>query len=401
METNVEKVKEYALDNAIDFAVIGPEAPLEVGIVDALEASGVPCVGAKKEAAMIETSKAFMRLLIGKYEIPAIIKYGVFNEIGDAEAFIECVGSVAVKPVGLTGGKGVKLSGEQLNTSGDAVAYAKEILDNKIGGVSQVVIEEKVNGEEFTLQVFCDGKTIAPMPLVQDHKRAYENDMGPNTGGMGSYSDADHLLPFLSKKDRDEAVAILQRIVDALRKEGKEYKGILYGQFILTADGPKVIECNARFGDPEAMNVLSLLDSTDYDFVEICTGIINGDLKKERIRFDKKATVCKYVVPEGYGKQSIVGKKIIVDEAALNSEGALIYYASVNEKNGALITTSSRSLGVVGVADTIEDAEIICENGLKCVQSKHIFIRHDIGKKTLIEKRIAHMNALRNNSNHK
>jgi phosphoribosylamine--glycine ligase len=388
-EIEIEKIVDYAKTKNIKLCVVGPEAPLEKGIVDELEKNGVSAVGPKKNAAMIETSKSFMRDLMKKYSIPGNVEYNVFDNVDDAKNFVEKTGDVVVKPVGLTGGKGVKIIGEQLKDKTDALNYIREIIENKIGGVPEVVIEEKIVGEEFTLQGFCDGKKIVPMPAVQDHKRAFENNQGPNTGGMGSYSQEDGLLPFLMKNEYENAVGIMQKIVEAMKNEGREYKGTLYGQFMLSKDGPKVVECNARFGDPEAMNVLPLLKS---NFVEICNRIVDGRLSN--VSFMKKATVCKYVVPKGYGIKPIVDRELMVDEKGVEKENAQLFYASVNEKNGKIYTTSSRSLGVLGVADSIESAEVIAEKGLQHI-SGEIYVRHDIGKKEYIEKKVKRMKTIR------
>lgn len=388
-ETDVEKVVDYARRKNIELCVIGPEAPLEKGIVDELEKNGIKTVGPTKNAAEIETSKSFMRNLMKKHNVSGLVRYNVFEDAGDAKDFVEKMGDVVVKPVGLTGGKGVKIVGEQLKDSDDALNYVKEIIKNKIGGVPKVVIEEKIVGEEFTLQGFCDGKKIVPMPAVQDHKRAFENDEGPNTGGMGSYSQEDGLLPFLRKNEYDAAVDIMQKIIEAMKKEGREYNGILYGQFMLSKAGPRVIECNARFGDPEAMNVLPLLES---DFVEICDRIVDGRLKNAF--FMKKATVCKYVVPKGYGVKPMADRELILDEQRIEKEGVELFYASVNERDGKIYTTTSRALGVVGIAHSIEEAEVIVEKGLRHV-SGEIYVRHDIGKKDYIEKKVKRMKKLR------
>ena len=388
-ETDVEKVVDYARRKNIELCVVGPEAPLEKGVGNELEKNGIKAVAPTKNAAEIETSKSFMRDLMKKYDIPGYVRYNVFEDVNDAKDFVESMGEVVVKPVGLTGGKGVKIVGEQLKDTNDALDYVKEIIENKIGGVPKVVIEEKIVGEEFTLQGFCDGKKIVPMPAVQDHKRAFENDEGPNTGGMGSYSQEDGLLPFLNKNEYENAVNIMQKIVEAMKKEGRGYKGILYGQFMLSKAGPKVIECNARFGDPEAMNVLPLLES---NFVEICNRIVDGGLKNAS--FMKKATVCKYVVPKGYGIKPMADRELTVDEKNVEKEGAELFYASVNERDGKIYTTTSRALGVVGIAHSIEEAEVIAEKGLRHV-SGEIYVRHDIGKKDYIEKKVKRMKRIR------
>ncbi len=393
-ETECEEIAKWAKSKGVDYAVIGPEAPLGEGIVDVLEKEGIPSVGPSQKASQIEISKQYMRDLMARHNLPGMVDYRVLTSAEEARKFLEDFQKeVVVKPIGLTGGKGVKIMGEHLLTNTDVIEYCKEITDKKIGGSSSFIIEEKMVGEELTLQTFSDGKDLIPMPAVQDHKRAYEGDIGPNTGGMGSYSQEDGLLPFLKRDEYNNCVDIMQNIINAMSKEGTPYKGILYGQFILTSNGPKVIECNARFGDPEAMNVLPLLSS---DFTEICQGIINGNLASKKAEFIKKASVCKYIVPMGYGVESLVGEKVEVNEQKIEKSGAEIFYASVNQKNDQIYTTSSRSLAVVGIDESIFDAEKIAEAALSHVKGK-VFMRHDIGKKELIEKRIRHMNELRGN----
>lgn len=390
-ESQVEQVADWAVSKGVDIAVIGPEGPLGEGIVDVLESKGIPCVGPSQAAAQIEISKEYARDLMKRNNIPGNVEYRVFDNLDDIRPFLEEFGKdVVVKPIGLTGGKGVKIMGEHLHSHDDVVEYCREVLENQIGGQAKVLIEEKCVGEEFTLQAFCDGETLSPMPAVQDHKRAYEGDEGPNTGGMGSYSESSGLLPFLSRKEYDEAVGIMQRTIDAMREEGTPYKGILYGQFMVTPDGLRLIEYNARFGDPESMNVLPILED---DFLAICQDIVNGNLSAG-VRFENKATVVKYVVPVGYGIKSQSGEKVHLDEGSIKNTGAELYYASVNEEGGQIYTTTSRSLGVVGIANTIMDAEAISEEGLKFV-SGNVFMRHDIGKPESIRKKIQRMENLR------
>jgi phosphoribosylamine--glycine ligase len=392
-ETNVEKVVEYAKNNNIDLVIVGPEAPLETGIVNALNNAGIKACSPTKEAARIETDKEWMRNLLKKYTIPGQLKCETFTDINKAKSFIENLnGEIAIKPIGLTGGKGVRVAGDHFNGVDGALEYVKEVIDNEIGGQAKVLIEEKAIGEEFTLQAFSDGKTILPLHAVQDHKRLLPGDKGVNTGGMGSYSCEDGLLPFLTKSEYEEGAAILQKIIEAMDKEGCPYIGPIYGQFMLTADGPKIIEINARFGDPEAMNVLPLLQT---DFVEICQAMINGTLNSKKLKMKKQSTVCKYVVPEGYGIKSMIGEKVFVDEKSIQNTGSILFYASVNKENNYVSTTSSRSLAVVGISDKLSGAEDICEQALNHVKGDHIFIRHDIGKPELIDKRIKHMDKIR------
>ncbi len=390
-EKDVPAVCAFAHENQVELAFVGPEAPLEVGVVDALEAMGVPCASPTKAAARIETSKTFMRELVRDHGISGNLGFASFDNAEEAKAYArDAPWELVVKPVGLTGGKGVKVEGEHLLSHEDTCTYIDEIFAGRIGG-GGVILEERAVGEEFTQMVFCDGKTIAPMPLVQDHKRAFDGDVGPNTGGMGSYSDADHLLPFVTAEEREESLRIMQSIVDALRAEGCPYRGPMYGQFMLTVDGPRIIEINARFGDPEAMNVLPILAD---DFTEICQRMAKGTLRPE-VSFRKQATVCKYVVPEGYGVESRSGLPLTVDMDGIRDSGSVAYYANVVMRDGKLVTGSSRSLGVVGIADDLDSAERRCEAALEHVRGEAIRVRHDIGKRELVQKRVEHMRQLR------
>ncbi|MBC7080775.1 MAG: phosphoribosylamine--glycine ligase [Thermoplasmatales archaeon] len=391
-ECDAEKVVSYALSKNIELAIVGPEAPLQEGVTNSLLNNGIPTASPSREAAEIETDKEFMRKLMKKYRIKGSVKFDAFSDAKSAEEFIEKLnGNVAIKPVGLTGGKGVKVYGSHFSNAIEAIEYAKEVISKKIGGKSRVLIEERVVGEEFTLQAFCDGKNIFPMPVVQDYKRLLPNDEGPNTGGMGSISSKDFILPFMERDEYEEACSILQKIIEALKKEGREYRGVIYGQFMLTFDGVKVIEINARFGDPEAMNVLSILRT---DFLDICDAMANGNLRNSMVGFHEKSTVCKYIVPCGYGYEPLENKEIEVDEKKIGEEGGKIFYASVNEKNGKIYTTKSRALAILGIADEIYEAEEICDRCLKYVKGD-IFVRHDIGKKETLEKKMMKMRLLR------
>ena len=346
-EGEVDEVAKFAKENEIELAVIGPEAPLGKGIVNALEAVGVPCVGPAQESARIETDKSFMR-------------------------------------------NGVKIVGDHLKDNQDAKAYAKEVMDNAMGGFAQVIIEEKVVGEEFTIQAFCDGENLAPMPAAQDHPHAFENDQGLITGGMGSYSDVDGLLPFLSREDYDEAVDIMKETLKAIAKETTPYKGILYGQFMLSKEGPKLIEYNARFGDPEAMNVLPLLKTP---MIDICKDIVEGKLGD--VEFEDLASVCKYIVPDGYPDTPHAGELIDVDEEAIEALGAKVFYAAVSEEEDGIHLSGSRALGIVAQGKTIDEAEKIAEEACQLVGG-NVYHRRDVGTQALIQKRIDHMEAIRN-----
>ncbi|MDR2944134.1 MAG: phosphoribosylamine--glycine ligase [Methanosarcinales archaeon] len=394
-EKDARAIAEFAKENGIDLAFIGPEAPLSAGVSDALWAAGVPAVGPKKDCARIETDKAWARGFIEKHGIGGNPKYAVFTDYEQAAAFIDKLKDVAVKPAGLTGGKGVKVMGDQLPDIAAAKAYTKEVLKS-----DSVVIEERFVGEEFTLQAFVDGKNLAFCPTAQDHKRAYEGDIGPNTGGMGAYTNAGALLPFITPEEYETAENIMKNTVAAFPKEtGDEFKGILYGQFILTNRGPKLIEYNARFGDPEAMNVLSLLET---DIVEIMKAVTSGTLDKIKIEFSNKATVCKYAVPAGYPDEPkkdteviVLAENAIAGTATGPTSDLIVYYSAVYEKDGKIFTTGSRSIGVVGLAETLEEAEKISRDALDNKIKGELFFRKDIGTSALVRKRIEHMDKLR------
>ena len=226
------------------------------------------------------------------------------------------------------------------------------------------------------------------MPAAQDHPHAYEGDQGPITGGMGSYSDTNGLLPFLDEKAYQDSVKIMEDTIKAVRKEVGPYKGILYGQFMLCRDGPRLVEYNARFGDPEAMNVLPLLKTS---FVELCQQVVDGNLKKAS--FEPKATVCKYLVPNGYPESGRANSIIRVDEEKINEAGAGVYYAAVNQKNNQIFTSSSRALALVAAGESISEAEEICEKATSFVDGD-LYHRRDVGTTALIQKRIKHMEDL-------
>ena len=376
----------FAAEHLIGLAIIGPEAPLANGVVDALLELNIQCVGPTKDLAQIETSKSFTRDLMRKYNIRGCPDYQTFSDLTKVSEYLNTLGeNYVVKFDGLMGGKGVKVSGEHINSHDEAIEYCNQIIKN--GG--QFVIEEKLLGEEFSLMSFCDGEHLIHMPPVQDHKRAYENDTGPNTGGMGSYNDVNQSLPFLTNDDIDSAKSINIATAKALKKEfSVGYKGILYGGFIATANGVKLIEYNARFGDPEAMNIFSLLES---DFIDICVGITNSFLQKCDVIFSNKASVCKYAVPLGYPDSPAKGKYIDISKIKNPDQ---LYLASVDLENNKLIESGSRTVAVVGIADTLQEAEAIAENEINRIDGP-MFHRTDIGTAELVQKRINNMRTLR------
>lgn len=381
---NPEAVGLWAMNENIDLAFASPDAVLAAGVSDALEKAGIPIASPVKAAARIEWDKSYARNLMKKYQIPGSPGFEVVKTEKEASKVIRDLGQVAVKPLGLTGGKGVKLSGDHFKTQKQAFAYAKEILKKD----KKVLIEEKIEGEEFSLQVFSDGKRISLMPPVQDHKRAYEFDRGPNTGGMGSYSSG-NLLPFMHPDDLEQGRKISQGVVDAMRKEDAQFKGVLYTQLMCTSDGVKLIEFNARFGDPEAMNVLTLLKT---QFVELLQSIADGNLASAA--FLEKPTVVKYLVPIGYPEKPSSENEIRVDEKKIWESGSKFYCASVYEKDGKTYTTNSRAIAVVAMNDSLSRAEEKAEEAAGCI-SGPVWHRKDIGTDSLVQKRVEHMKRLR------
>jgi phosphoribosylamine--glycine ligase len=374
-ETDLEKVADYA--RRADLVVIGPEAPLAEGIVDVLDDRGVRAFGPTRKAALIESDKGWARSFMSEKGIKGCPKYALFDELSEADRFIKDnidEEGLVIKPVGLTGGKGVVV----INSYSEGKDYLKTLR-------GPVVIEERLSGEEFTVQAFVDGNVLAPAPAVQDHKRAFEGDLGPNTGGMGSYTDKSYILPFMNEEDYRAAVTIMQDTVNAMKREGITFKGILYGQFMLTQAGPVVVEFNCRFGDPEAMNILPLLRS---DFIELAESAIDGTLKQAD--YELRATVCKYVVPAGYPTNP-KPTEITIDKDRID---AALFFASVDDRDGTIVTTTSRALAVLGVADTIEDAEQQAERALQFIKGD-VFARHDIGTKELVQSRVEHMKRIR------
>ncbi len=377
--SNRNHVVKYAKDINCNLAIIGPEAPLEKGVADALIQSGISAIGPTQKLAQIETSKGFARDLLSKYSIPGLPRYKRFYDIGGLKKYIDSLSyEYVVKADGLMGGKGVKVFGEHLHSWDDTFNYCEWLIKNH----SPFVIEEKFIGQEFSLMSFSDGEHLAHMPAVQDYKRAYDGDTGPNTGGMGCISDADHSLPFLEPSDIEEARKINELTASALKKEfGVSYQGILYGGFMAVKGGVKLIEYNARFGDPESIAVLSLLET---DFLAVCNAIVNKTLNEQSVTFEKKAAVCKYLVPQGYPDNPVKNQEIDISSLQAKAD---VYFGGVEQKNGKLFETGSRTVAVLAKADTIEQAGLVAENMLADVRGP-LFHRKDIGTKELLQKRI-------------
>lgn len=382
--TNVQAILEEIKDHTIHFAIIGPEAPLEVGLADALIEKGIPCVGPKKVLAQIETSKSFCRELMSKYEPSALPHFKTFSSMEGVSSYTDSLNQqYVIKASGLMGGKGVYVSDEHFHTKEEAADICEMLLSKK----QSFLIEEKLVGEEFSLLSFCDGETLVHMPLVQDNKRAYFDDKGPNTGGMGSVSYATHSLPFLTEDELEQARTINQRAIEGLQEEcGASYQGILYGGYMLTRHGVKLIEFNARFGDPECINLLGILET---DFVDICQAMVETTLDKLDVHFAPYASVCKYVVPHGYPQMPVKNENI-----QFNVDDETIYSGHVAREDDRLLMLGSRTAAVLGVDEVLERAESKAEEAARTIKG-NVFYRNDIGKESLLSKRIERMRAIR------
>jgi phosphoribosylamine--glycine ligase len=390
--TDAREASRVAHEFEPDLVLIGPEEPLDAGFADEFRSAGIPVFGPSRKLAAIESSKSWARWLLDRYDIPGNPEYRAFTSADGLQRFMEELGSFVVKPDGLTGGKGVRVFGEHLHSIEEALDYARSALAHD----GKVQIEDRLEGEEFSLQTITDGSDVIHCPPVQDHKRAFEGDSGPNTGGMGSYSCADLSLPFLDREDVADAQTINERVIEALAREtGEPYRGVLYGGFIATREGVKLIEYNCRFGDPEAMNVLPLLRA---DFVELCAAVAAGALSDVDRSWERKATVCKYLVPSGYPGTASGAGRIVVPDELRTSDDLRWFWAACKEENGNVFMTSSRCGAFVGIADSLEDAERIAENAAREVEERNAgAVRHrrDIGRADLVAGRIEHMRSLR------
>ena len=364
----------FVKEHEIGLVVVGPEVPLMNGLVDELEAAGIRAFGPRANAAEIEGSKSFAKDLMKKYGIPTA-RYEVFTAAEPARAYIRQEGApIVVKADGLAAGKGVIVAMTEQEAL-DAVDAIME--DHSFGDAgARVVIEEFMEGEEASLLAFTDGTTIRPMISAQDHKRAYDGDRGPNTGGMGTYAPAPVMTPEMTERAVEE---ILKPTIAAMAKEGRVYRGCLYLGLMVTADGPKVVEFNARFGDPETQVVLPLLDS---DLVAIMCACADGTLADVPIRWKGGAAVCVVLVSGGYPGHYDKGQDIhgLADAEAM---GALVFHAGTAMKDGKLVTNGGRVLGVVGRGADISSAVDAAYAAAAKISFKDAYYRKDIAHRAL------------------
>lgn len=369
---DIEKITEFAAANNIDFAVVAPDDPLALGAVDALEAIGIKCFGPDKAAAVIESSKVFAKELMKKYRIPTA-EYEVFDDMDKALSYLDTAAVPAViKADGLALGKGVVIA----ETRDEARLAVRSMMEERVFGESgsRIVIEEFLTGPEVSVLSFTDGKTIVPMISSQDHKRALDGDKGLNTGGMGCIAPNPYYTEEMAQRCMKE---IFIPTMEAMNKEGRTFKGCLYFGLMLTADGPKVIEYNCRFGDPETQVVLPLLES---DLLDIMQAVADERLADTEVAFSKNSACCVVMASEGYPAAYEKGFEIAADKLPDNTD---IFIAGAKLENGRLLTSGGRVLGVTAVSENLAKAIDDAYAAVKKVSFKNAYYRKDIGSRAL------------------
>ena len=367
--TDIEGIVNFAKETAIDYAVVAPDDPLVLGAVDALGELGIPCFGPAKNAAIIEGSKVFSKNLMKKYGIPTA-EYEVFSDISAALSYLETAPiPTVIKADGLALGKGVIIA----MTRDEAKEAVRSMMEDKVFGESgsNVVIEEFLTGPEVSVLSFTDGKTVVPMISSMDHKRAKDNDEGLNTGGMGTVAPNPYYTPEIAERCMKE---IFIPTVEAMNAEGRTFKGCLYFGLMLTAKGPKVIEYNCRFGDPETQVVLPLLQS---DLLTVMKATTNGTLAETEVKFSDKNACCVIMASNGYPQKYESGFEIRIADKVKDN----VYVAGAKLENGVLKTAGGRVLGVTAVEETLEKAIEASYEMVKKVSFDNAYYRKDIGKK--------------------
>lgn len=374
-DTDVPGLVALAKDRGIDLVVTGPEAPLVAGLRDALESAGVPCFGPDAYAAGLEGSKAFAKDVMAAAGVPTAA-YETFTDVRAARAYVEKIGApLVVKADGLAAGKGVTVAA----TTDEALAAIDEAMVKGAFGQAgaTVVVEEALVGEEASFLAFCDGKTAVPMTACQDHKAAYDGDRGPNTGGMGAYCPA----PVLPPQRYDETMAlVIDPILREMAKRGHPFTGILYAGLMMTADGPKVLEYNVRFGDPECQPLLSRLES---DLPAILMACRNGTLTPSLVRWSAQSALCVVMAAPGYPGSYPKGMAITGIEQAEADNAVTVYQAGTRRDGDRLVTSGGRVLGVTALGDTLAAAQATAYAACAKIQFDGAFYRRDIGDKGL------------------
>ena len=372
---DLEGVADYAEEKSIDLTVVGPEAPLVAGLADVFKRRGLPVFGPSKAAAQLEGSKAFSKELMAKYNIPTAF-FKICEDIETAKAYVEEKGApIVVKADGLAAGKGVVVA----MTKAEALEAIDEMMgDHKFGAAgARLVLEEYMEGEEASLLAFTDGKTVVPMIAAQDHKRVFDGDEGPNTGGMGTYAPAPVMTDILRLKATE---LILKPVVEAMAKEGTPYQGCLYAGLMIKGDSVKVVEFNCRFGDPESQVVLPLLDG---DLAEIMLACATGTLDKAEVAWHDKAAVCVVMASGGYPESYEKGKEITGLAAAEEDKDVVVFHAGTKEAEGKIVTSGGRVLGVTAVDSSIKAARDRAYAAVEKIAFEKNFYRKDIAWRAL------------------
>ncbi len=372
---NIAQLTAFALENGIDYTVVGPEVPLTAGISDEFEKNGLKIFGPVKSGARLEGSKVFSKEFMRKYNIPTA-DFKVFTDVSSALDYINKKGvPIVIKTDGLAAGKGVFVC----NSADEARKSARLIMEQKIFGDAgdKIIIEECLEGEEASILAFCDGETITIMESSQDHKRIDDEDKGLNTGGMGAYSPAPVVNGRLIEQIKEE---IFDRILAGFKKEAIDYKGVLYAGIMVTDKGPKVLEFNVRFGDPETQSILMRLKT---DLMDIIKAVISGNLKDIKLEWDEKPAVCVVIASGGYPGKYIKDYEIKGLDKAAELENLFVFHAGTNIKNEKFYTSGGRVLGVTAMANNIEKAIDKAYMGVRCIYFKDAHFRKDIGARAI------------------
>ena len=371
---DIDNIVKFAVDNNIDYAVVAPDDPLVLGCVDALEAKGIPCFGPDSKAAIIEGSKVFSKNLMKKYGIPTA-QYEVFDDMEKALEYLQTAPiPTVIKADGLALGKGVIIA----NTREEAIDAVRSMMEDKVFGDSgnNVVIEEFLTGPEVSVLSFTDGKTVVPMVSSMDHKRALDNDEGLNTGGMGTIAPNPYYTDVVAKECMEK---IFIPTMNAMNAEGRSFKGCLYFGLMLTPNGPKVIEYNCRFGDPETQVVLPLLES---DLLTVMQAVTNETLADIDVKFANKSACCVIMASKGYPQSYDKGFEMTIPEEINDN----VYVAGAKLQDGKLLTNGGRVLGATAIAETLEDAIKNSYDMVSKIKFENAYYRTDIGNKALMAK---------------
>ena len=384
--TNASAIAAFAKEHAIDLAFVSSDEPLAAGVVDALIAAGIKTVGPSRDGAQIEWDKGYAMQLMQSHYPEVTPGYWVVNsidELDEAICNIKKIGiDIVVKPQGLTGGKGVKVMGVHLADMDAAAEYARELLRDRPS--ESVVLVEKVEGVEFTLMVLTDGVSVLRPPATYDYPYRFDGDTGPGTGGMGAFSDCSEALPFMSQQDYDKCIEVAEGILKALKKEGRHYNGVLNAGFFVTKNGLKFLEFNARFGDPECMNILTVMDGS---LISLLKDIERGTLTRQSIKFTGKASVVKYLVTPEYALQDGHRHEFTIDVQAIKKMGIHVFFSASTHVDGNSFATvgNSRCVALAASGDTVQTACDLVESSIHRYVSGPLQWRQDVGSESYVQ----------------